>query len=82
MLYYRHDALRFTSRDAAITVEEAYLHCVWAVWRADLWNTEKRIDRAQLPTMGQMPADQIKGYDAVATDQIIQDNRHNLYGLD
>ncbi|MBT4740641.1 MAG: pyridoxamine 5'-phosphate oxidase family protein, partial [Rhodospirillaceae bacterium] len=34
-----------------ITVEEAYLHCARAVWRADLWNADKHIDRAELPTM-------------------------------
>lgn len=65
-----------------ITVEEAYLHCARAVWRADLWNPGTHIDRSQLPTMGQMLADQIKGYDAAATDKILKDNRHNLYGLD
>ena len=53
-----------------------------AVWRADLWNPDTHIDRSQLPTMGQMLADQIKGYDAAATDKILKDNRHNLYGLD
>ena len=65
-----------------ITVEEAYLHCARAVWRADLWNADNHIDRARFPTMGQILADQVKGYDAVATDKIIEDNRHNLYGLD
>lgn len=65
-----------------ITVEEAYLHCARAVWRADLWNPDKHIDRGQLPSMGQMLADQVKGYDAAATDKLIEENRHNLYGLD
>ncbi|MFL2769977.1 MAG: MSMEG_1061 family FMN-dependent PPOX-type flavoprotein [Rhodospirillaceae bacterium] len=65
-----------------ITVEEAYLHCARAVWRADLWNIDKNIARERLPTMGQMLAEQVEGYDAAATDKIIEDNRHNLYGLD
>ncbi|MBT5240603.1 MAG: pyridoxamine 5'-phosphate oxidase family protein [Rhodospirillaceae bacterium] len=65
-----------------ITVEEAYLHCARAVWRADLWNADKHIDRAELPTMGQMLADQVAGYDGAAVDKIIADNRHKLYALD
>ena len=65
-----------------IAVEEAYLHCARALWRSDLWNPDTRIDRAQLPTMGQMLADQVAGYDAAAVDKLIADNRHNLYGLD
>ena len=65
-----------------IKVEEAYLHCARAVWRADLWNGDKHIDRKQFASMGQMLADQVKGYDAAATDKLIEDNRHKLYALD
>ena len=65
-----------------ITVEEAYLHCARAVWRADLWNADKHIDRSELPTMGQMLQDQVAGYDGAAVDKIIADNRHKLYALD
>ena len=65
-----------------ITVEEAYLHCARAVWRADLWNADKHIDRKAFPSMGQMLADQIKGYDAEQTDRLIEENRHKLYALD
>ncbi len=64
-----------------ITVEEAYLHCARAVWRADLWNVDKHINRKQFTSMGQMLADQIKGYDAETTDKLIQENRHKLYAL-
>ncbi|NKB45448.1 MAG: pyridoxamine 5'-phosphate oxidase family protein [Alphaproteobacteria bacterium] len=64
-----------------ITVEEAYLHCARAVWRADLWNAEKHIERSELPTMGQMLQDQVAGYDGAAVDKIIADNRHKLYDL-
>lgn len=64
-----------------ITVEEAYLHCARAVWRADLWNADKHMERSELPTMGQMLADQVAGYDGVAVDKIIADSRHKLYAL-
>ena len=65
-----------------ITIEEAYLHCARAVWRADLWNGDKHINRKQFPSMGQMLADQVRGYDAAATDKLIEENRHKLYALD
>lgn len=65
-----------------ITVEEAYLHCARALWRSDLWNADKQIDRAAFPTMGQMLADQVTGYNAAETDKLIADNRHKLYSLD
>jgi len=65
-----------------ISVEEAYLHCARALWRSDLWNADKHIDRSTLPTMGQMLADQVAGYDAAATDKLIAENRHKLYSLD
>ncbi|MGB1876403.1 MAG: pyridoxamine 5'-phosphate oxidase family protein [Rhodospirillaceae bacterium] len=65
-----------------IAVEEAYLHCARAVWRADLWNADKHINRPDLPTMGQMLQDQVAGYDGAAVDKIIAENRNNLYALD
>ena len=65
-----------------ITVEEAYIHCARALWRSDLWNADKHINRADFPSMGQILADQVAGYDAAAVDQLIADNRHNLYALD
>lgn len=41
-----------------ITVAEAYLHCGKAMMRSKLWNSEARIERAALPSMGQMLKDQ------------------------
>jgi hypothetical protein len=43
----------------AVDVEEAYLHCAKALMRARLWNAESRIERATLPTMGEMIKEQI-----------------------
>ena len=39
-------------------VEEAYLHCAKALMRSRLWAPDYRIDRAALPSMGQMIKDQ------------------------
>jgi hypothetical protein len=35
-----------------ITIREAYTHCSKAMIRSDLWNPEKHIDRAELPSSG------------------------------
>ena len=65
-----------------ITVEDVYIHCARALWRSDLWNAEKHINRVDFPSMGQILADQVAGYDAAAVDKLIADNRNNLYALD
>ncbi|MHC8494496.1 pyridoxamine 5'-phosphate oxidase family protein [Thalassospira sp. SM2505] len=55
----------FTERDTAprsvlaITVTCAFLHCAKAFMRSELWSADARIDRAELPTMGQMLKDQM-----------------------
>ena len=51
-----------------VSVKEAYLHCAKALMRSSLWDAERQIDRAALPTMGQMLKDQIGG-DAPAETQ-------------
>jgi len=40
-----------------ITVGEIYFQCARAIVRSDLWNPEKRIDPATLPTPGQILAE-------------------------
>lgn len=47
-----------------VDVEEVYLHCGKALIRARLWDPAARTDRAAMPTMGRMVADQIAGLDA------------------
>lgn len=42
-----------------IEVREAYLHCPKALMRADLWGDSHRVDRATLPTLTEMVADQV-----------------------
>ena len=44
---------------AIISVREAYLHCAKALMRSRLWDPEAKVDRAALPSMGQMLKDQI-----------------------
>jgi uncharacterized protein len=43
-----------------VTVTEAFLHCGKALIRAQLWAPESQIDRASLPTLGQMLKDQTR----------------------
>jgi cbb3-type cytochrome oxidase cytochrome c subunit len=42
-----------------VTVQEAFLHCGKALIRSKLWAPESRVDRAALPSYGQMLKDQI-----------------------
>lgn len=42
-----------------VKVEDVYLHCAKALMRSKLWSAESRVERAVLPTMGQMLADQL-----------------------
>ena len=44
-----------------VTVQAAYLHCAKALMRSNLWDASRHIDRAALPSMGQMMKDQIGG---------------------
>jgi hypothetical protein len=44
-----------------ITVREAFLHCAKAINRAGLWDASRHIDRRELPSYGDMLADQVDG---------------------
>ncbi len=44
-----------------VKVQEAYLHCAKALKRSKLWQDDYKIDRTELPTLGKMVSDQIKG---------------------
>jgi len=41
-----------------VRVGEAFLHCAKAFMRSNLWSPEGRIDRSELPTLGEMLNDQ------------------------
>ncbi|MGH3265183.1 MAG: hypothetical protein ACRDNS_24680, partial [Trebonia sp.] len=35
-----------------VSIEEAYTHCAKALIRSDLWNADRQIERAELPSSG------------------------------
>lgn len=64
-----------------VTVKEAFLHCGKALIRSKLWNSDYKIDRASLPSYGQMLKDQIEIADTAAEieDSVAQAYREKLY---
>lgn len=42
-----------------VSVRDAYLHCAKSIMRAGLWREDVKIERAALPSMGEMLKDQI-----------------------
>jgi PPOX class probable FMN-dependent enzyme len=61
-----------------ITVREAYLHCAKALMRSRLWDPEARVDRSELPTMGEMMRDQV-GSAAESQEAMVARYRTQLY---
>lgn len=47
-------ALRRLKLVIQIKVQEAYLHCAKAVMRSQIWGPQAQVDRAVLPSMGEM----------------------------
>ena len=63
-----------------VTVERAFLHCAKALIRARLWDPAAQVERSNLPTYGQMLADQIQGADAASIDAALDEAaRNRLY---
>ncbi len=59
-----------------ITVEAAYFQCARAVKRADLWNPEVQVDRASVPSPGQIMTAITSGeFDGQAYDDALQDRQ-------
>lgn len=52
------DAKRAPKVVIRVAVEESYLHCAKAFMRSRLWQRDALVDRAVLPSMGQMILDQ------------------------
>ncbi len=52
-----------------VKVREAYLHCAKAFMRSSLWQDSARVDRAVLPTLGQMLQDQTNLQSPVETQE-------------
>ena len=55
------DAKRVPKLVIRVSVEAAYLHCAKALMRSNLWDATRHIERAALPSMGEMLKDQIGG---------------------
>jgi PPOX class probable FMN-dependent enzyme len=45
-----------------VTVEAVYLHCAKALMRSQLWDATRHLDRATMPSMGEMLRDQIQAF--------------------
>ena len=56
------DARRTPVLAIRVSVDSAYLHCAKALMRSKLWDTEQRIERSQMPTMGEMLRDQVRQF--------------------
>lgn len=51
-----------------VEVEEVFFHCARAFRRAKLWEPDTWIDRGELPTLGQIMADQLNPVDLTSAD--------------
>ncbi|HEY3766306.1 MAG TPA: pyridoxamine 5'-phosphate oxidase family protein [Gaiellales bacterium] len=62
-----------------VTVRQAYLHCAKALMRSRLWDPDARIDRGELPTLGEMLRDQIGSGEAEPQAAMVERYRGELY---
>ena len=66
------DARRVPALVIRVTVQASYLHCAKALMRSALWDASRHVDRAVMPSMGEMLRDQVAdrmGPDAVFETQ-------------
>ena len=59
-----------------VETEEVFLHCAKALMRSKLWEPDYKVERATLPSLGRMLADQI-GLDPVEADRVTEDGYKN-----
>lgn len=45
-----------------VAVQSCYLHCAKSLMRSHLWDADRQIERAALPSMGEMMRDQIREF--------------------
>jgi predicted pyridoxine 5'-phosphate oxidase superfamily flavin-nucleotide-binding protein len=63
-----------------ITAEAVFFQCSRAIVRSDLWNPARRVDRASIPSAGQMLAALTDAIDGQAYDEALPDRvRSTLY---
>jgi len=60
-----------------VEIEELFLHCAKAFMRSKLWNEEAKIERSDLPTMGQMLNDQLSINGPTETQEEMLERYHN-----
>jgi uncharacterized protein len=56
------DARRTPALVIRVTVASVYLHCAKAFMRSQLWDVSRQVDRAQMPSMGEIMRDQIRDF--------------------
>lgn len=63
-----------------VAVEQAYLHCGKALMRSALWDPAVQVDRASLPSIGEMIKDQMKSEAPAETQpEMLELYRKTLY---
>ena len=62
-----------------VRVEQAYLHCGKALMRSALWDPAARVERASLPSMGEMLKDQIDWDKAETQEEMLGRYKETLY---
>jgi PPOX class probable FMN-dependent enzyme len=62
-----------------IAVREVYLHCAKALMRSGLWDPSRRIDRATLPSMGEMLKDQLGLAEGETQSEMLERYRATMY---
>ncbi len=62
-----------------VKVEQAYLHCGKALMRSALWDSENHVDRATLPSIGEMIRDQVNWATAETQEEMIERYKETLY---
>lgn len=62
-----------------VSVREAYLHCAKALMRSRLWDPAAHVDRASLPSMGEMLKEQLGLATGETQDEMLERYRATLY---
>jgi len=62
-----------------IAIEEVYLHCAKALMRSRLWDPNIQVDRAVMPSMGQMMKDQLNLGPGESQAEMLERYQKTLY---
>lgn len=62
------DAQRPPALVIRVTVASVYLHCAKSLMRSQLWDATRHLDRATMPSMGEMLRDQIQAFKGEAVE--------------